>query len=279
LELLGRLRQHQKKHTYQEALELNAAYAHLIDRLHEDLKLAERLQKQKLPRRFPEVKGFKVTSRYLAGERSGGDYIDLAESRDGQNLVVIMTDASSYRVSSASLDAVSRRLAALNPEELRSCVTASRRLRDGVLEFLSERDHLSLFYAVLSRKDYKLRFLNLGTGRIFYAPPGKPFEEVNTGKGDPIVRATSVRVETEGELQLDPDGRIALVSDGFVEAAGSVAEVNAILNQHRGGEAANSLNELVFRAKREIQDQVDALPAQDCTAVVFDVDSRLLRLA
>jgi hypothetical protein len=278
LEVLSKLRHYQKFQLYRGSVALNAQYAQLVDRLREDLILAERMQKQRLPRRFPEVKGFKVTSRYLAGERSGGDYIDLAETRDGQSFAVVLTDASNYRVSSAVLDAISRRMGNLPAEEVRSCVTAARRIRDGVLDSLSERDHLSLFYAVLSRKDYRLRFLNLGGARVFYARPGERFAEVVSGRGDPIVRAMGVRTENEGEIALEPEGRLVLVSDGFVETAGGAAEVLKILDQHRAAEAANSLNELVFRAKKPITDP-DGLPVQDCTAVVFDIDSRVIRLA
>jgi serine phosphatase RsbU (regulator of sigma subunit) len=278
LEVLSKLRAHQKWLAHREALELNESYAKLVQRLQDDLRLAEKLQKQKLPRRFPEVKGFKVTSRYLAGERSGGDYVDLGETRDGQSLAIVMTDASTYRLSSAVLDTISRRLSNLPPDETRSCVTAARRIRDGVLISLGERDHLSLFYAVLNRKDYRLRFLNLGSTRVFYAPPSKPFAEVSAGRGDPIVRAMSVRTETEGELTLEPEGRLALVSDGFVDAVGGGKELLELLDQRRGREAADTLNELVFRTRKALSGP-DELPAQDCTAVLFDVDSRLIRLA
>jgi serine phosphatase RsbU (regulator of sigma subunit) len=278
IEVLSKLRYYHQLQAHRESLELNAAYAGLIDRMREDLQLAERIQKLKLPRRFPEVRGFRVTSRYLAGERSGGDYIDLAETRDGQSFAMVMTDASSYRVSSAVLDAISRRMSNLPTDEVRSCVTAARRIRDGVLAHLGERDHLSLFYGVLSRKDYRLRFVNLGGARVFYAKPGDSFAEVVSGRGDPIVRAIGVRTENEGEVTLEPEGRLALVSDGFVETAGGPAEVLKILDQHRSADAADSLNELAFRAKRSVTEP-EGLPAQDCTAVVFDVDSRVIRLA
>lgn len=278
LEVLGKLRQYQRLQAYQEALELNHSYAQLVERLRDDLKLAERMQKMRLPRRFPEVKGFKVTSRYLAGERSGGDYVDLAETRDGQFMAIVMTDASTYRLSSAVLDTLSRRMGNLPAEEIRSCVTAARRIRDGVLGSMGDRDQVSLFYGVMSRKDYRLKFVNLGGARVFYAGPGKAFAEVASGHGDPLVRAMSVRTETEGELALEPGGRLVLVSDGVVETAGGVAEVLKVLEERRALDAADSLNELVFRAKRLVTGP-DDLPVQDCTAVVFDVDSRVIRLA
>jgi HEPN domain-containing protein len=47
--------------------EVNASLSSLVERLQDDLQLAERLQKAKLPTRFPKVKGCQISSRYLAG--------------------------------------------------------------------------------------------------------------------------------------------------------------------------------------------------------------------
>jgi sigma-B regulation protein RsbU (phosphoserine phosphatase) len=277
LEVLSRLRQYQQMLDVQELNELNAVYQETVLSLQSDLKLAERMQKSKLPFRFPDVRGFKVTSRYLAGTRSGGDYVDLGESRDGQQVAIVLTDSSSYRLSSALLDSLPRVMSQLSIEDTRSCITTARSIRDGVLQTLNEKDQLSLFYGVLSRKDYRLRFLNLGTSRIFYAGKEMPFTELGS-QGAAIVRASGVRTETEGEVWLEPEGRLALLSDGFVEAAGGVAAVLALLNKHRSQPAVDSVNELAFLVKAPLIGE-DDLPSQDCTVIVFDVDSRLIRLA
>jgi serine phosphatase RsbU (regulator of sigma subunit) len=279
LEVLSKLRQYQRSLDYQEIVELNESYSQVVEKLQSNLELAARLQKSKLPLRFPDVRGFKITSRYLAGVRPGGDYADLAESRDGNQLAIVLTDASSYRLSSAVLDALPRVMGKVSIEDARSCIGSARRIRDGVLATLTEQDRLSLFYAILSRKDYKLRFVNLGTSRAFYASPGKPFEELTT-QGDAIQRASGVRVrvEEDGEVTLEPEGRLAIFSDGFVQIAGGAAKLIEILNRFRGADPKDSINELAFRVKSPLTSE-DDLPARDCTAVIFDVDSRLIRLA
>jgi hypothetical protein len=83
LEVLGKLRHYREILMWDEVSRLIENFGELIHRLKEDLQLAERLQKAKLPIRFPEMKDFKPASRYLAGARSGGDYFDLAESANG----------------------------------------------------------------------------------------------------------------------------------------------------------------------------------------------------
>jgi hypothetical protein len=80
----------------------------------------------------------------------------------------------------------------------------------------------------------------------------------------------------QAELPLEPQGRLALISDGFLEVMGGEAQVLKALNQYRDVESADFLNELTFQLKSRF-DAPDDLPAQDCTAVLLDVDSRILR--
>jgi serine phosphatase RsbU (regulator of sigma subunit) len=230
-----------------------------------------------LPVRFPEVKGLKAASRYLAGIKSGGDYFDLAESRDGNLLSFVMTDSSSYGLSSAVLSVMVRVMMKLTQDEARSSHGTVRRIQEEMLVTLGPKDHLSLFYAVLSRKDYRLRFLNLGTSRAFYARPKEKFSELPV-QGSALSRLSGPISVTESELVLEPDGRLIVVSDGFIDAAGGLSELRELLGQFRGREPVDSLNELVFKVKSRFTDP-DDLPAQDCTAIVFDLDSRLIRLA
>jgi hypothetical protein len=81
---------------------------------------------------------------------------------------------------------------------------------------------------------------------------------------------------TGSEITLEPEGRLALISDGFVESAGGPAAALAILQEFRLREPADFVNELVFRVKSKLTEEAD-MPAQDCTAVVLDVDARVLR--
>jgi sigma-B regulation protein RsbU (phosphoserine phosphatase) len=277
LEVLSKLRHFQGLLEWREVTRVNAAYAELAGGLKENLELAAKLQKAKLPTRFPEVRGVKVTSRYMAGSRSGGNYVDMAESRDGNHVAIVLTDATSYKLSSAVVEAVPRVMSGLSLDEVRSSLTTARRLRDGVLATLSDKDKLSVFYGCFSRKDYQLRYVALGDVVGFYASPGKPFQKLEH-HGDAILRAQNVRADKEGQVGLEPEGRLAIFSEGFVKVAGGAQGMLAILNRFRATDAKDTINELVFRVKSALADPED-LPAQDCTAAIFDVDGRVLRLA
>lgn len=277
LEVIGKIRLYEQLLMWSEVEKMNASFSELMGQLKDDFKLAERLQKSNLPARFPDVRGFKVSQRYLAGMRSGGDHFDLGDSKDGGQLSVVLTDSSSYGLSSAVLSTLMRVTMKLSIEEVRSSSETVRRIQEELKATLTEKDKLSLFYGVLSRKDYRLRYLNLGSSTAFYAPAGGRFTELKSG-GDAITSATKEISLQESEVTLEPSGRLALISDGFAEAIGGKDKVRELLNDFRPQDAKDALNEMVFRVKNQFVGE-DDMPAQDCTGVIFDLDARLIRLA
>ena len=84
LDVVGKVRSFHQILTWHELTELNHSFTEITEKLREDLSLAERLQKAGLPKRFPNIRGFQVSSRYLAGMKSGGDFFDLAESEESK---------------------------------------------------------------------------------------------------------------------------------------------------------------------------------------------------
>lgn len=275
LEILARLIHFERILMWQEVSSLNATFSELLTQLRDDLKLAERLQKTKLPVRFPEVRGIKFASRYMAGMRSGGDYFDIADSRDGSQLSLLMSDSSSYGLSSAVLSVLMRVAMKLSSGEVRSCNETVRRIYGELAATLNEKDRLSLFYGVLSRKDFRLRYVNLGTSCAFLSQ-GEGFRVLPT-QADVVTRFSGPSALEEATVVLGPGDRLVLVSDGFVEAAGGAEKAALLLDRTREGDASDSLNELVYAVKSKLAEP-DDLPAQDCSALILDLDRKLVRL-
>jgi serine phosphatase RsbU (regulator of sigma subunit) len=277
LEVLSKVRHYQQILNWEEVSRLNASFSELVTSLHEDLQLAERLQKGRLPMRFPELKGFRAHSRYLAGMRSGGDYFDIAESKDGSQLSIVLSDSSSYGLSSAVLSSLMRVSLKLSTEQSRSSVEMLRKIHEDLMSTLSPKDRLSMFYGVLFRRENRLRFVNLGSSCAFYAHGDEPFRQLASQAG-PLVRDQGFPSVEEAELRLAPLDRLVLVSDGFIEAAGGAEPMCELLDGFRKRESVEALNELVYRVKSKFTEP-DDLPEQDCTALILDVDSRVIQLA
>jgi hypothetical protein len=277
LEVLSRIRHYQTLLAWDEVQQMNTSFSELITQLKDDFRLAERLQKTCLPTRFPDIRGMKVTQRYLAGMKSGGDHFDLAESKDTSQLSLFMSDSSSYGLSSTVLNVVMKVALKLSVEESRSSFETVRRIQDELKATLTEKDRLSLFYGVLSRKDYRLRYMNLGSSSAFYSPPGGKFAQLKSHDG-PITTLTQEIPDQESEVVLDPAGRLALISDGFSEVSGGPEGVCKLLDEFREKDPKDALNEMVFRVKKDFKESEMDMPMQDCTAVIFDIDPRLIRL-
>lgn len=277
LEAWSKLKQFQQLMMWDEVSRMNTSLTELVERFKNDLQLAERLQKSRLPIRFPEIKDMKVASRYLAGMRSGGDHFDLAESKNGQQLSIVLSDASSYGLSGAMLSVLMSVAVKLSAEEVRSSSETVKRIHQELTTTLNDKDKLSLFYGVLSRKDLKLRFLNLGTSCAFVAPQNGEFKRLPS-QGGPITRAGGFSAGEEGEIGLNPSDRFALISDGYIDVLGGPDKTCDLLNRFREKELNDTLNELVFAVKSRFAEP-DDMPEQDCTAVIFDVDPKVLRLA
>jgi serine phosphatase RsbU (regulator of sigma subunit) len=260
-----------------EVNQLNASFSELIANLRNDLQLAERIQKGRFPARFAEIKGFEVTTRYLAGMKSGGDHFDLAESQDAQRLSMVLSDSSSYGLSSAVLSVLMKVALKLSSEEASSASETVRRIRDELVLTLKEKERLSMFYGVLSRKDYVLKYLNLGSTAGFYAPQSAPFKQLPS-QGEAISLAGKSTAFNDGQITLEPGGRLVLLSDGFIETVGSLDAACGLLNRFQKSEGKDLANELLFGVKSRFKEP-DDMPEQDCTLAVFDMDARVIRLA
>jgi hypothetical protein len=276
-ELESKFRLHQHLRMWSEVGELHRSFNELLSALDEDVKLAERLQKARLPNRYPAVRGLRIRSRFLAGLK-GGDHFDLAESKDSSRISILMSDSSNYGLSSAFLSALMRMTMKLSRDEARPASETVKLIADELLLGLKEKDRLAIFYGILNRKDFRFRYLHLGQTAFFHARKGKGFE-IHAAHGEPlsVLNADPTKFG-EKEVVLEPEDRIVLLSDGFIEACGGLVEAKTLLDPLRDRDSADLTNELVFRVKKKMIDPED-LPPQDCTSLVFDVDAKLLRLA
>jgi len=277
LELLSKIRQYEQILMWSEVAEINASISDLTVRLQEDLKLAERLQKSKIPKRFPNVKGFKVDSRYFAGLRPGGDFFDIAESKDKSHLSMILSHSTSYGLSSAVLTALMRVTLKLTLESIGKDGAISevvRQVKDELSLTLREQDKLSLFYGTYHIRNRVLRYLNLGEALVFYANPEKSFESLPQ-HGRAISIDSPAEPRTESIIQLEPTGRLAFLSYGIVESLGGREKMHEILNRFRQIPPADLLNELSYRMKSKL---TEGMPSQDCTMMILDVDTHVLQM-
>lgn len=283
LEVLSKFKYHEKLILWQEVVRVNSSLSEVLEYFQDDLSLAERLQKAQVPKRFPAIQGFKIANRYLAGMRSGGDYFDLAESKDQNHLSLMMTHASSYGLCSSVVSILMRAalkltLNQLDEEGVTSVIV--QKISDEISLTLGEKDSLTLFFGNLVRKERVFRYTHCGDLLFFYAPPGKGFQ-IRQAQGARIYFKHSLSGVVEESFPVAEGGRMVLLSAGFVESVrGGQEALIQILDQLRKQDVEEVFNEIIYQVKSQWGD-LD-MPARDCSGLIFDIlpgfDKKIVQL-
>lgn len=241
-----------------------------------DLEIASQLQRERFQSRLEDMGGFKFKSRYLAGARAGGNYFEAVESEDGKYLHLLVTDSSSYGLSSQILGLVFRMTSQLSRKHQTTPRGLLTVFRSEILAAMRPTDQLSVFIASLSRRDLKLRYLHLGLGQVRYIDESHSgWQELARVAGPPLSRSRFEVPEQEGELQLSPGGRLVILSPGFSEHLGQGDWDERV----KKSDPKDLLTELTYRVRNHCSRQSQELPERDCTAIVLDLDKKMMRLA
>lgn len=277
LEILAKLKSYYQVMKWIEIESLNENFSKLAHKMNEDLELAERLQLRRLPKKFPEVPGFNVESRYLVGMKSGGDYFDLTSTEKGGPFSVILTDSSSYGLSSAVMSSLISLAVKLSPRSKSSEFLSQ--VYEDLQATLSEKDHLSFFRATIDPRRLEMNYIHYGNTFIARYSPEKG-TEIIPPHGEVIRQSEKRSFPEEGLLRLSPSERLVLLSDGYVEGVGGQETVLSILEEFRKAEPQQLLNELTYRIKKVSGgEKMEDFPEQDCTGLILDVNQNALRLA
>lgn len=273
-DLLGRLA------IFEKHLELKTVSEQIfksIGDFESDLQFATKLQKSKLPVRFPSSKGIKFFHRYLAGMASGGDHFDLAESKDGQTLTLFMMNTNRHGLAAATLSALAQLGVRLSANQITSPSHVATELCQELSKWMNPKDKISLFYATLSRKDLTLKYVARGDVSIrvgqaehwtqLYGPGEKPAIAIASDG------STSVTRFDERTFLLAPGDRLSILSSGFTQAGERVQKLTS------EADPQDYLNDLVYQIKKSIAETDDDLgmPERDCSALVMEVDKNRVR--
>lgn len=280
---LGRLvKMHELLAALREAEESSRGIPALVRQLQEDIMLAEKIQRRLIKDKFPPIGGLAIKSKYICGLKSGGDYFDIFEFPDGVHAGILLTDASSYSLSAAVLGALMQFSVHVGAEELENPSMIVRSLIGKIREEMKEKDKLSMFYGVLNRKTYHLKFVDFG-GVFALQRSSSGLLKWGT-KGDRAPFTKGQEVPEARELALEPGDRLLVTSDGWADAIGdsSTAVMESLFAQER--EPQDLINELGFRLKRGLSKNIDEdddapMPPQDCSVLFFEVAKNVLRLA
>lgn len=194
------------------------------NRMHEDLRVAEQIQRSFLPRAQPQVPGYTFHSHYDPAYEVGGDFYDFIHLPDGR-LAILIGDVSGKGVPAALLMArmaSEMRVAALSERE-------PARVMSRVNRALLEMGHNDMFvtaiYAVLDPLRRHLVWCNAGHLPPYVRHARGPNRVVSLE--EVVSLALGILPDTrydEDSLELHANDAVVLFTDGVVESKNSQGE-------------------------------------------------------
>ena len=133
------------------------------------------------------------------------------------------------------------------------------------------------FFGRVNRRDFTLHYQLHGSIEAYVVQKNGTCARLEK-QGAQIHSAAEPHVTQEQVLQLNPKDRIVLLSDGFVNGVGGELQLQKIFQDKLEREPFTLVNELAFQIKSKLT-QGETFPGEDCSAIVVDVENRVLRLA
>jgi serine phosphatase RsbU (regulator of sigma subunit)/anti-sigma regulatory factor (Ser/Thr protein kinase) len=184
------------------------------ERLEQELRVAQLIQQQFLPKRLPELPGWQFAAYYHAAREVGGDFYDFIDLPDGK-VALVIGDVTGHGVPAALVMATTRSILRSDAPRLVSPGAVLARANALLHGDIPPNMFVTCLYAVLEP----------ATGRLVYANAGHDLPYVKGDRGVRELRATGMPLGLMGDMSyeeeetvLDAGEGLLLHSDGLAEA-------------------------------------------------------------
>lgn len=185
------------------------------ERIEQELKVAQLIQQQFLPRELPDLPGWHVAAYYRPARAVGGDFYDFIELPDGQ-VGIVVGDVTDKGVPAALVMATTHSILRAEAPRLVAPAEVLQRANHLLLDEMPEHMFVTCLYAVLDPASGWLRFANAGHNLPNLRGNAGGVVELRA-TGMPLGLLPGMRYE-EAEATLGPGDRLLLHSDGLAEA-------------------------------------------------------------
>ncbi len=190
----------------------------VIKQMGQELQSMTKLQRALSPTEIPSIPGFEFSTKFSPGSKSGGDYFDIFEHENRLKFGIILSSTSGHSMSALLLSVlikISSKMEArrgLEPEQMMA------RLVQELTPQMSEKDLCHVFYGVVDRRDFSLKFSMIGNIDAF-------LEDAATHKIQALDSfyekglTKSFNLETKSmQIPLNPKDRLILATEGVRRA-------------------------------------------------------------
>jgi len=197
-----------------ELVRKQAAEAASRERIEQELRVAQLIQQNFLPRQLPDLPGWQVAAYYKPAREVGGDFYDFIELDDGR-VAVVIGDVTDKGVPAAMVMAAARSVLRSAASQTSSPGEVLQRANDLLCPDIPERMFVTCLYAVVDPASGRIRFANAGHNLPFARSSHGAVELRATGM--PLGLLPGMDYE-EVEAVLAPGEALLLYSDGITEA-------------------------------------------------------------
>jgi serine phosphatase RsbU (regulator of sigma subunit)/anti-sigma regulatory factor (Ser/Thr protein kinase) len=190
------------------------AEARTRERFEQELRVAQLIQQNFLPKSSPELPGWAVDAYYQPAREVGGDFYDFIHLEDGR-LGLVIGDVTDKGVPAALVMAATRSVLRAAASRLNRPSEVLESVNDHLCPDMPPQMFVTCLYCVLDPATGRLTFANAGHNLPYLFTPQGPRELRATGM--PLGLLPGMVYE-EQEATLQPGECVLLHSDGLVEA-------------------------------------------------------------
>lgn len=238
-------------------------------RMEQELKVAQKIQNDLLPRELPASGWFRAAGSSIASREVGGDYYDLCQTAP-DTWAIVVADVSGKGVSSALLASLLQGAFLLGCEAALPIEQMMARMNHFLNARTKGEKYATVFYCTL-RQDGMLRWANAGHPRPYLIRCNGELARL-ASTGLPLGMLENATYEVL-EARLEPGDRVVLFSDGLSEAENEDGEFfeRAALPRLIGEHLVSGCDELRAALEQAVmQFMASPLPADDVTIVVIE---------
>lgn len=264
-----------------ELQKTNATLEQIIGNLNQELKLANLIQKLLSPTEIPNISGIEFSTKFIPGQKSGGDYFDIFEHDDRLKFGIILSSSSGYTMSALFLSVLMKLSAQMEARKGVDPHKVISLMAQEIIPHIQKQDAASIFYGVIDRRNYELKYSSVGQIAGFLQTQGKDQPSWLEPSAGPLAKDFDDTPLTHS-IPLGPRDRLILCTEGVLGAHNSENEIfgrerlaKTILRAPRSG---------VHELRNEILYQVEKFalveePQRDQTVIVTEVKDRVIKLA
>lgn len=241
------------------------AEARSRERIEQELKVAQLIQQQFLPKELPELSGWQVAAFYRPAREVGGDFYDFIELPDGR-VGILVGDVTDKGVPAALVMASTRSIIRTVAPSLISPGEVLKRANELLVPDIPAQMFVTCLYGVLDPSSGRFEYANAGHNLPF-ASNGNEVRELRA-TGMPLGLLPGMPYD-EQEAVLAPGETILLHSDGIAEAHNAEREMFGFPRMMELARTAPDGSELIDRTMEELDGFTGDEQEDDITLVAL----------